>query len=242
MARVDDLSFLSFPVWMKVFFASTTLVLALAACATPAIPAEEGSLTQIAGETAGNVMVQTRNGLPGAAMAPLEDLNLRRDEIPPVLAAIDNPYAVSVDFSCDQIFREIAALDTVLEADADAPKPPPRAHTDVLAEEASDAALGAIKSTARGMIPFRGIVRKATGAEGHQKKRDEAFKLGSQRRAYLKGFALARDCPDPASHKPFAVPEPGPVIPPQADTGEETSEETGSNVIGDVIYGEDVQR
>ncbi len=223
---------------MKVFFASTTLVLALAACVTPAVPAEEGSLSHIASETAGNAMIQTRNGLPGAAMAPLEDLNLRRDEIPPLLAAIDNPYAVSVDVSCGQIFREIAALDAVLEADADAPEPPPREHADVLAEEASDAALGAIRSTARGMIPFRGIVRKASGAEGHQNKRNEALKLGSQRRAYLKGYGLAKGCADVSSPAPVLALEPEPVVIPESAI----TEQSGSNVIGDVIYGEDVPR
>jgi len=238
MARVEGLPFLSFLVSMKVFIASTTLVLALAACATRNAPAEQASLSQMAGETAGSAMIQTRDGLPGAAMAPLEDLNLRRDEIPPILAAIENPYAVSVDAGCDQIVREIKALDKVLGADADAPKPEARQHSEVLAEEASDAALGVIKSTTRSLIPFRGVVRKATGAESHQKKYEDAFKLGAQRRAYLKGYGLAKGCPDVTPTGSGLVPAPEPIVipPPDRDATE------GPNVIGNVIYSEDIPR
>jgi hypothetical protein len=238
MARVDELSFLSFPMPMKSFLTSTTLFLVLAACATRDAPAEDGSLSQMAGQTAGSAMVQTRAGLPDAAMAPLEDLNLRRDEIPPILAAIENPYAVSVDAGCDQIVREITALDKVLGADSDAPKPEARPHAEVLAEEASGAALGVIKSTTRSLIPFRGVVRKATGAESHQKKYDDAFKLGAQRRAYLKGYGLAKGCPDvtPTGSGLVSTPEPIVIPPPDRDATE------GPNVIGNVIYSEDIPR
>ena len=55
---------------------------------------------------------------------------------------------------------------------------------------------------------FRSLVRRATGAYAYQKKYNQAFKLGAQRRAYLKGVGLARGCPPPARPNPVeAEPE-----------------------------------
>jgi hypothetical protein len=55
---------------------------------------------------------------------------------------------------------------------------------------------------ASGLIPFRSLVRRATGAYAYQKKYNQAYKLGAQRRAYLKGVGLARGCPPPGPAKP----------------------------------------
>ncbi|MFN7178734.1 hypothetical protein [Hyphomonas sp.] len=181
---------------MKAIFLSLAALLALAGCASRG--SGEDSLGQNVGQAAGSATAQTRQGLGDAALSPLEDLNLRRREIPPLLAAMANPYDVPADLSCGAIDLMIAELDGVLGPDWDAPQPDERLRTEVLADEAANAALGAVESGVTGWIPFRGLIRKATGAESHEKKYNRAFKIGAQRRTYLKGYGLAKGCPAPA--------------------------------------------
>ncbi|MCA8899949.1 MAG: hypothetical protein KDA53_01725 [Hyphomonas sp.] len=176
----------------------------LAACASapPPAPEDDQGLVTNVGDAAGSTYTQTRDGLGDAALSPLEDLNLRRDEIPPLLAAITTPYDLPEDLTCLDIERMLAQLDRVLGPDWDTPDPDERLRTEKLADGASEAALGAIASEARGFIPFRSLVRKATGAETHEKKYNQAYKKGAQRRAYLKGIGLAKGCAWPARPNP----------------------------------------
>lgn len=157
-----------------------------------------GSLTQNVGTAAGTAYSQTREGLTDAALSPLEDLNLRRDEIPPVLADADSPYDLPANMTCPEITALLGQLNRVLGPDWDTPNPDERLRTEKLADSASNAALNAIASEARGMIPFRSLVRKATGAESHEKRYNQAYKIGAQQRTYLKGMGLAKGCDLPA--------------------------------------------
>ncbi|KCZ87637.1 hypothetical protein [Hyphomonas jannaschiana] len=179
-----------------------------AACASspePA-PAENDAASQgVVKNTeaaAGSAYTQTKDGIPDAAMSPLEDLNLKRDPIPVVLQGIESPYDVPEDIGCSEITLMLAELDAALGPDWDTENPDERLRTEKLADEASDAALDTISSTASGLIPFRSLVRRATGAYAYQKKYNQAFRLGAQRRAYLKGVGLARNCPPPARPNP----------------------------------------
>jgi hypothetical protein len=175
-----------------------------AACAsspTPSATEQADASSGLAENTetaAGSAYQQTKDGLPGAAMSPLRDLNLSREEIPPVLAAIKSPYDPPEDLSCSQITLMLADLDAVLGPDWDTEDPDERLRTEKLADSASDAALDTIASEASSLIPFRSLVRRASGAYAYQKKYNQAFKIGAQRRAYLKGIGLAQDCPYPA--------------------------------------------
>ena len=78
-------------------------------------------------------------------------------------------------------------------------------------DAASDAALDTIASEASSLIPFRSLVRRASGAYAYQKKYNLAYKIGAQRRAYLKGIGLARGCPPPARPNPIE-PEPDEIV------------------------------
>ena len=178
-------------------------IAAITACASTPAPVQQntnadGSLTQNVGAAAGSTYSQTRDGFTDAALSPLEDLNLRRDEIPPVLVNIKSPYDLPTDLTCRDIKQLIGQLDKVLGPDWDTPVPDERLRTEKLADSASEATLGAIASEARGFIPFRSLVRKATGADSHEKRYNQAYKIGAQRRAYLKGVGLAKGCPAPA--------------------------------------------
>lgn len=141
-----------------------------------------------------------------AVTTPLSDLNLVRAEIPPVLqTALKAPYALPADASCPALATEIQALDAVLGADLDTP-PSPRNPS--LLERgtgaAGDAAVGAVQSAAEGVIPFRGWIRKLTGAERYSREVAAAIAAGSVRRSYLKGVGQARGCEAPAA--PAAAP------------------------------------
>lgn len=201
MARLDDAIFFAFPCFMKVFIVSAAALLALAGCTSRGsqpTASENGSLAQNVGNAAESATAQTRSGLGDAALTPLEDLNLRRREIPPLLAGMKSPYHLPENLTCAGIDLMIAELDGVLGPDWDSGKPDERLRTEVLADEAAEAALGAVESGVTGWIPFRGLIRKATGAESHEKKYNRAYKIGAQRRAYLKGYGLAMGCPGPA--------------------------------------------
>ena len=192
--------------------ASSTLF--AAACATDGTRSESSDPSL--GETASRTMDKTREGLGDAALSPLEDLNLRRDEIPPLLADERSPYEVpgAMDLSCVDIAMMVAELDAILGNDFDyiAPERELSAEekADRRAGQASDATLGYISSEARGFIPFRGAVRYVTGASAHDKARARALAIGAQRRAYLKGIGEVRGCPYPAAPQP--LPEDDPEI------------------------------
>ncbi|NWG38393.1 MAG: hypothetical protein HXY27_00290 [Hydrogenophilaceae bacterium] len=144
---------------------------------------------------------ETSSRVGEAITTPLVDLNLLRTKIPAVLIeARKSPYQQPVISTCETLTEEIRRLDEALGPDLDALKPD--ADPTLLERgtgEAGDIAIGAIKSAAVGWIPYRGWVRKLTGAERHSKEVASAISAGIVRRAYLKGLGQARGCPAPAS-------------------------------------------
>lgn len=127
-----------------------------------------------------------------AATTPLSDLNIVRAEIPEVLkAAAAVPYAMPADASCAGLAAGIRALDEVLGPDLDAPH---TAGNTGLLDRGEDAATGALQRTAEGVIPFRGWVRKLTGAERYARQVSAAITAGGVRRGYLRGLAAAKAC------------------------------------------------
>lgn len=127
-----------------------------------------------------------------AATTPLTDLNVVRADIPDVLkAAAAAPYAMPADASCAGLAASIQALDEVLGPDLDAP--PAKGNTGLL-ERGEDAATNALQRTAEGVMPFRGWVRKLTGAERYARQVSAAITAGGVRRGFLRGVATAKSC------------------------------------------------
>lgn len=123
--------------------------------------------------------------LGDAALTPLEDINVRKVEIPAVLENMNSPYLQPVDGSCRGLRAEIAEYDRLLGPDFDAvDRDKPMETT----------ALNAVSSTLGGIIPFRGLVRAASGASSYDKKVERAYRKGVSRRGYLKGLAAAKQC------------------------------------------------
>lgn len=128
-----------------------------------------------------------------AATTPLSDLNLVQAAIPPLLAEAQKaPYRLPDDTSCTGLKSQVAAFDEVLGADIDTP---PSANNPGLIERGvDDAASGALQRTVEGVVPFRGWVRKLSGAERYSKQVAAAIAAGGARRAFLKGLAAGRSC------------------------------------------------
>jgi hypothetical protein len=100
------------------------------------------------------------------AATPLRDFNLSSKTIPPVLLeARKHPYVLPADQTCAGLLAQVRA------------------------------ALGnALQKTVEGAIPFRGWVRKLSGAERHSEDIAASIGAGTARRAFLKGVAVARTC------------------------------------------------
>lgn len=153
-----------------------------------------------------------------AATGPLQDLNLRRQEIPEILVkAASNPYASIKKSSCDEVKTELAELDKLLGPDMEAKNitlvsgsngladnlekmsdieiPDTDTITTSLVDSASNFAHDSIINAIHvrtNIMPFRSIIRKISGAHSHAKKLANAYQAGKLRRAYLKGVAEMR--------------------------------------------------
>ncbi|MFN3522999.1 MAG: hypothetical protein ACK4YQ_12180 [Phenylobacterium sp.] len=145
--------------------------------------------------TSSSQLVDPKDDFGDAMMQPFTDFNITRDPIPPQLeAAARRPYAPPADLSCPALAADIRRLDSALGPDLDAAD----------GDEGDDAAVndmvtGALRSLTTGWIPFRGVIRKMTGAEAHEEKAREAILSGAVRRAYLKGLGERGECASPAA-------------------------------------------
>lgn len=145
--------------------------------------------------------VQKRDGFRDAAMAPLEDLNVKRTQIPDVLnRAVAEPYAMAGLTTCEAIAGEIGRLDAALGPDLDeAPPLDRRTRMEKVGSAAREAGVSAVRGEAQGALPFRGWVRRLTGANKHDKQVQAAIRNGGVRRGYLKGVGMQKNCAPPAA-------------------------------------------
>ena len=135
-------------------------------------------------------------GVHQAAMTPLNDLNLAKVDIPPVLQkAREEPYLVPAPLNCETLATSIAELDDALGPDVDAPKEDTKQGMAEKGGKAVEgAAMGALQNSSESIIPFRGWVRKLSGAARHSRKVTEAIHAGSLKRAFLKGLRTSQPC------------------------------------------------
>jgi hypothetical protein len=135
-----------------------------------------------------------------ATSAPLVDLNLLKTKIPEVLIAAQRaPYAAPEVPTCEGLALEIMRLDAALGADLDGPPATKASLLEKGRAEVDAAAIGAVRSSAESLIPFRGWVRKLTGAERASHEVTKCIAAGIVRRAYLKGLGQGRGCAAPAA-------------------------------------------
>jgi hypothetical protein len=134
--------------------------------------------------------------LTTAASAPLHEMNLVGQKIPPVLlAALADPYAYPAALTCDSLANEVDNLTVALGPDFDNLPPPEKKKV------AGSGGLGLqlANSAAGSLLPFHGYIGYLTGATKRDQLIMRALNAGSSRRAYLKGLGEAQRCPSPAS-------------------------------------------
>jgi hypothetical protein len=157
----------------------------------------------------GQIQTPDRSGtanVPAAAEAPLHDLNVTRQGIPPILlAAITNPYDRPSPLDCPEVTRQVRALTVALGADFDEPDTPQHPS---LTQKSGKIALALLHGAAESLLPFAGYVRTLSGAQRHDQLIIEAITAGSVRRGYLKGLGESLRCPRPAVPVHFLRPPP----------------------------------
>jgi hypothetical protein len=142
-----------------------------------------------------------------AAVAPLHDLNLVRQKIPPVLLqALADPYAPPHPANCATIVADVQGLKDALGGDFDEPDNPQSPSLTTR----RGVALTLVHGASEMLLPFAGFVKTLTGAQKHDQLVVEVITAGSVRRGYLKGLGEAHGCPFPAYPRHLAV-EPPPV-------------------------------
>lgn len=135
-------------------------------------------------------LTQRHESVERAAETPLEDLNLKKVNIPePLQKAVANPYDTAGLDRCPDIAADVARLDAALGPDRDAPPAPKGKLT----------AGGVMRAGVEGVIPYRGWIRQLTGAAKRQQQVQEAIVAGSTRRGYLKGVGMRMNCGPPAA-------------------------------------------
>ncbi|EGF90720.1 hypothetical protein ABI_37520 [Asticcacaulis biprosthecium C19] len=145
---------------------------------------------------------EDNNDWGDAFTAPLEDFNLKRQDIPEILQnAVIKPYDLAGLDNCEAIASQVAQLDALLGRDFDEPPPPKdeRTNSEKGKAFANKQAVGAVRGATRGIVPFRGAIRYLSGADKHQKQLDNAIQAGKVRRAYLKGVGMNKNCAPPAA-------------------------------------------
>lgn len=176
--------FLGFPAVLQAVCAGG--LLGLGACSSmPGLPKIE--LTR---EQAYQGGATFREGVGRAATAPLDDLNLRRHEVPEsLIVARRAPYETASLRRCSAVIAQIDNLDQALGPDVDQPVP-----ATGTGDQAANAALELVRDAATDFIPLRSWVRRLSGAAARDREVQAAIRAGLVRRGFLKGIAHQRRC------------------------------------------------
>lgn len=125
-------------------------------------------------------------------LTPLSDINLRKQRIPEKLASLETPYDAVTDKTCRGLISEIVALDNILGPDMDS-----HIYEDRDAKgkrKMRELGLDVAEAGVGSFVPFRGILRAATGAKLHENEIEREYRKGVARRSYLRGLASSQRC------------------------------------------------
>jgi hypothetical protein len=158
---------------------------------------------------------RTPNPLVNAATTPLRDVGLMRPEIPELLKGIGFPYQQGVlAGGCPAIALEIGRLDAVLGEESYQPGQE-RSLSSRAGDYVENYAAGELGDVTD-IVPYRGWVRRLSGASRAERKAAAAYALGETRRTFLRGYGAALGCPG-------VVPDPPP--PPETDEQRDARED-----------------
>lgn len=136
-----------------------------------------------------------------AATQPVEDVNLKKDEIPQdLLDILDDPYSLKGIGKCAEVRVAVEKLDAVLGPDLDVEIAQDRG------KKRADTVLRLSGNFLSNLIlPFRGIVREISGSAENQRRYKAAIITGVARRSFLKGYGASKGCKPPAAPLPLSA-------------------------------------
>lgn len=136
--------------------------------------------------------VGDKNSFGEVMLTPLGDINLRKQRIPEKLTNLRSPYQRLPVTNCDTILTEIITYDDILGPDLDSARFESQESRNK--RQTRETTLDVAEAGVGSFIPFRGLVRAATGATKHENNIRQAYRKGVARRGYLRGLYDARSC------------------------------------------------
>jgi hypothetical protein len=150
-------------------------------------------------------VVQQDVSAKDVAATPINDLNIKKTEIPPLLiTAQEKPYDLTGLGSCAALSAAVIEIEKVVGDDIDITAV---ANSNVQAGRVAQSVIGSF-------IPFRGVIREVSGASSQDRKLRAAILAGNVRRGFLKGVGLQRGCAYPA--RPASVKDAARILAEQA--------------------------
>lgn len=138
-----------------------------------------------------------------AAMSPLRDFNLTQAPIPGQLNALRQPYGFIDQSGCQVWTQEIDSLQTALMTN-DGRRVGFRRDSETFVGRTGNLRDSGIKSATSRFIPFRSIVRQASGASRFEQRAERASDRARYRIGYLVGLGRSHRCPGFGVLSPFA--------------------------------------
>lgn len=138
-----------------------------------------------------------------AAMSPLRDFNLTQAPIPGQLNALAQPYGYVDQNGCQAWTQEINMLENALMTN-DGRRVGFRRDSETFAGRSGNLRDSGIKSATSRFIPFRSIVRQASGASRFEQRAERASDRARYRIGYLVGLGRSHRCPGFGTISPFA--------------------------------------
>ncbi len=121
------------------------------------------------------------------ASQPVKDVGVDKTKIPPSLeAAAADPYSLAGLNTCAKIANAVRVLNAALGPDYNAGGPNDKTST--------GKAVGS--AVVNSLVPFRGLVREASGAAAADRRYAVAVQAGFARRGFLRGVSQTRGCTD----------------------------------------------
>ena len=143
-------------------------------------------------------------GLVQAAATPLRDVGLLRPDVPDALKDLTWPYALTQPAGdCQAAAAAIAALDELLGTESYQPDAEGGLGARA-GSAAGDYAVSTVADAAADVLPYRGWVRRLSGASKAERKAAAAYAMGEQRRTFLRGYAAGLGCALPVPAPPPA--------------------------------------
>ncbi|MFZ4068839.1 MAG: hypothetical protein ACOYJ6_01900 [Caulobacterales bacterium] len=177
-------------VTMLVSLSAAALATGCAARGDKPTPAEPEAPRKSANER----MDEARRGMADAAISPFKDVGLVRPVVPLMLQDLTYPYDVSsLAGSCVNVSYELGRLDATLGAET-YQRGPKASMSERGLDQAQSEATKALRGAATDFIPFRSVVRRASGAEKAARQADRARQIGELRRSFLRGYGASLGC------------------------------------------------